>query len=103
MSDEEAAQRRADGMPVYKTAHDPRFSWALNWFLGIVAVLLALSVGGTFSMLFEMRDKQISQGTMMNVLISRPEPASREQVAYLQKQIDDIRGDIIRERDRARP
>jgi hypothetical protein len=102
MSEEEAVRRAASGEHIYKTSHDPRFSWALNWFLGIIAVLLALSVGGTFSMLFEMRDKQISQGTMMNVLISRPEPASREQVAYLQKQIDDIRGDIIRERERAR-
>ena len=87
---------------MYQSSQDPRVSWALNWFFGIAALLVAAAATGMFTMLFDMRDKQTSQGTLLTVLINRPEPATREQVAYLQKQIDDIRGDIAKERDRAR-
>lgn len=87
MSEEEAAKIRANGGHVYQTAKDPRVSWMLNWVLGIAACLLTAGGVGTFSMLFAMRDQ-------IAIIASRPEPASREQVAYLQRQIDDLKAQV---------
>lgn len=95
MSDEEADERRASGGRVYQSAEDPRMSRLLNLVLAIATALMIAALVGTFTTLLAMREQ-------LAVLTNRPEPASREQVAYLQRQIDEIKSDISKERDRAR-
>jgi hypothetical protein len=67
----------------------------LNLVLAVTTALMIAALIGTFTTLLGMREQ-------LAILTNRPEPASREQVAYLQRQIDDIRSDITKERDRAR-
>jgi hypothetical protein len=95
MTDEEADERRARGGRVYQTSQDPRLSYLLNWFLSIVAVMLTAGGIGAFTMLISMRDD-------VRDMKNRPAPATADQVAYLQKQINEIRDDITEERERAR-
>jgi hypothetical protein len=59
----------------------------MNWALGIIAALVVAGGVATFSMLFTMRDQ-------LSIIAARPEPASREQVSYLQKQVDDLRAQV---------
>lgn len=95
LSEEEAREYRARGGTVYQSSHDPRVSYLLNWFLGLVAVLLAAGGIGTFNLLADMRDQ-------LRDLTNKPPAATADQVAYLQRQIDEIKSDITKERDRAR-
>lgn len=95
MSDEEAARIRSHGGRVYQSSEDPRMSRLLNVALAIASALMIAALIGTFTTLLAMREQLV-------VLTNRPEPASREQVAYLQRQIDEIKSDIAKERDRAR-
>lgn len=95
MDDEEAERYRARGGHIYQSSHDPRVSYYLNWIMGIFAAVLVAGGLAAFNTLLGMRDD-------VRDLKNRPAAATAEQVAYLQKQIDDIRGDITKERDRAR-
>lgn len=87
MTEEEAEHTRAVGGRVYQTPKDPRVSWILNWVFGVIACMLTAGGIGTFSMLFAMREQ-------LAIIASRPEPASRDQVAYLQRQIDDLKAQV---------
>ncbi len=87
MTPEQAEDIRRRGGTVYQTQHDPRFSYLLNWSLGIIAALVVAGGVATFSMLFTMRDQ-------LAIIAARPEPASREQVTYLQQQVNDLRAQV---------
>lgn len=89
LTDEQAERIRASGGTVYQSAHDPRLSYLLNWVLGIVAAMVIAGGVATFSMLFTMREQ-------LAVIAARPEPATKDQVEYLQRQINDLKQQVER-------
>lgn len=95
LTDEQAERIRAGGGTVFQSTQDPRLSYLLNWILGIVATLIIAGGVGTFSMLFTMREQ-------LAIIAARPEPATREQVSNLQRQIDDLREQVKRVNDERR-
>lgn len=95
LPDDQAERIRASGGTVYQSAHDPRLSYLLNWVLGIVAAMVVAGGVAVFSMLFSMREQ-------IAIIAARPEPASKEQVANLQRQIDDLRDQVKRVNDERR-
>ena len=72
-----------------QSTHDPRLSYLLNWVLGIVAAMVIAGGVATFSMLFTMREQ-------LAVIAARPEPATKDQVEYLQRQINDLKQQVER-------
>ncbi len=78
IGDGEADEIRSRGGRIYQTQNDPRVSWALNWFMGVVSVLLTAALIGVTTTMIAVRDDVRDL---------------KREVAYLKNQMSEIHED----------